>query len=163
MSRQTIIPPSAATNGPITYAGFMDRFIALLIDYVLLYIFQLVFFMPLTSFFLSATGIGPSSFFVTSLEGEGAFFSSSMLLYWIYFASFESSQSGATPGKRAMNLRVVDEDGLRISFAMALLRYVGKFVSAFPLMLGFIMAIFTRRHQALHDFIAKTMVIEVDG
>jgi len=60
-------------------------------------------------------------------------------------------------------LRVVDEDGLRISFAMALLRYVGKFVSAFPLMLGFIMAIFTRRHQALHDFIAKTMVIEVDG
>lgn len=162
MSKQTIIPPTAAINGPITYGGFMDRFIALLIDFVMLYIIQLAVLAPLFGFLMPFVGIAPTSFFVITFIGSGVVAPSNMLLGWLYFAWFESSKHGATLGKRAMNLRVVDEDGLQVSFGSASLRFFFKYVSMLPLMIGFIMAIFTRKHQALHDLVAQTMVLVVD-
>jgi uncharacterized RDD family membrane protein YckC len=70
-----------------------------------------------------------------------------------------SSEWQATVGKRAMSIVVTGVDGSRISFARATGRHFAKYISACILGIGFIMAAFTARKQALHDLIAETLVI----
>lgn len=78
---------------------------------------------------------------------------------WFYSAILESSARGATLGKMALGLRVTDVAGKRIGFGRASGRFFAKFLSALILMIGFIMAGFTARKQALHDMLAGCLVI----
>jgi uncharacterized RDD family membrane protein YckC len=78
---------------------------------------------------------------------------------WLYEAFMLSSEWQATVGKRAMSIAVTGLDGQRITFARATGRHFAKFVSAFLIGIGFIMAAFTARKQALHDMMAETLVI----
>ncbi len=79
---------------------------------------------------------------------------------WVYYAGFESSAFQATPGKQAMGIFVTDADGYRISFTRATGRYFGKLLSGLLLLLGYIMAAFTKKRQALHDIMAHTLVLK---
>ena len=58
-----------------------------------------------------------------------------------------------------MSLRVTNLQGQRITFGQASGRYFGKIVSALMLLVGFFMAGFTERKQALHDIMAGTLVL----
>jgi uncharacterized RDD family membrane protein YckC len=78
---------------------------------------------------------------------------------WLYHAKMQSSLRQATYGKLFMGLRVTGLSGERISFAQATGRHFAKFLSTFPLMMGFLIAPFTRRKQALHDMVAGTLVV----
>ncbi len=77
----------------------------------------------------------------------------------LYYAFFESSKPMATPGKLALGLIVVDSNGRRLSFWRALCRNLGKGLSHLFLNLGFIMAAFTKKKQALHDMMAGCLVV----
>ena len=83
----------------------------------------------------------------------------SFLVNWLYFALLESSTRQATLGKQALGLYVTDTEGQRLSFVKATLRYFGKIISSLTIGIGYIMAAFTARKQALHDFIAGTLVL----
>jgi uncharacterized RDD family membrane protein YckC len=84
------------------------------------------------------------------------------LVFWlVYFAGFESSERQATPGKSVLSLKVTDLSGRRIGFGRAVGRRFATILSALTLGIGFAMAGFTRRRQALHDMIAGTLVIRV--
>ena len=75
-----------------------------------------------------------------------------------YFFLMWSSKHQATLGGRAMKLRVTGYDDRRISR----LRALGRLVAAIPsviLAIPFVMVVFTKRKQALHDKIAKTLVL----
>ncbi len=78
---------------------------------------------------------------------------------WLYHALMESSRWQATPGKLALGIRVTDLNGHRISFGRATGRHFGKIVSSIPLLIGWIMAAFTEKKQALHDMMAGCLVI----
>jgi uncharacterized RDD family membrane protein YckC len=65
----------------------------------------------------------------------------------------------ATVGKMALSLKVTDMEGQRITFGRATGRYFGKWLSAVILLIGFIMAAFTAKKQALHDILASTLVL----
>src|ERR1041385_5605179 len=73
-----------------------------------------------------------------------------------YYVGFESSHWQATIGKRALGIIVTDMQGNRVSTLRALGRYLGKLLSALTLLIGFVMAGFTEKKQALHDMIAGT-------
>ena len=81
------------------------------------------------------------------------------LVNWLYFAAFESSPWQATPGKKVFGLRVTDLEGKRVSFIRASGRYFGKIVSWLLLGLGFVLAGFTEKKQALHDMLAGCLVL----
>jgi uncharacterized RDD family membrane protein YckC len=84
----------------------------------------------------------------------------SVVIQWLYFAGMESSARQATIGKSAMSLRVTNYEGRRISFGHATGRFFAKIVSGLiPLGIGYIMAGFTEKKQALHDMIAATLVL----
>ena len=78
---------------------------------------------------------------------------------WVYEASLESSSRQATLGKMALGLKVTDEYSRRITFARASARYFSKILSRMVFFVGYIMAGFTARKQALHDMIAGTLVV----
>jgi uncharacterized RDD family membrane protein YckC len=71
----------------------------------------------------------------------------------------ESSKNQGTLGKMALGLRVTDMDGRRISFGRATGRYFAKWLSTITLLIGYIMAAFTPKKQAMHDMIAGTLVL----
>lgn len=78
---------------------------------------------------------------------------------WMYYALMESSSYQGTLGKRALGLKVTDLGRARITFGSATIRYFSKILSALMLHIGFIMAAFTEKKQALHDIIASCLVI----
>jgi uncharacterized RDD family membrane protein YckC len=124
------------------YAGFWKRVVALLVDTLILFILLI----PVALFSL-----------VDSLVW--VYYVGSILLNWLYFAFFESGGWKATPGKKLLKISVVNLSGDRISFARASGRYFAKFFSAIILGIGYLMAAFTSKKQALHDIIADTLVI----
>ncbi len=80
---------------------------------------------------------------------------------WLYSAFMESSPRRATIGKRLMGLQVVTAEGGRVSFGQATIRHFMKFLSLFSAGFGFIMAVWTKRRQALHDMPSDCIVIRV--
>jgi uncharacterized RDD family membrane protein YckC len=78
----------------------------------------------------------------------------------VYTVSFWTTM-GATPGKQVMGLRVVKRESGEIpDIPTALLRYVGYYISAIPLFLGFFWAIWDENKETWHDKIAGTRVVK---
>jgi uncharacterized RDD family membrane protein YckC/Tfp pilus assembly major pilin PilA len=86
-----------------------------------------------------------------------------LLCFWIYKAGFESSTRQASLGKRALGLKVTTENGERIGFGRATARFFAQIFSYMFLGIGYFMAAFTPRRQALHDYIAGTLVTRRDA
>ena len=138
----------AATLGTTTYAGFWRRFAAWILDGLLLSLVTL----PFTLQFDGGTAAEAAR---SSAAGT-----ISTIVGWLYFALMESSAKQATVGKMALGIIVTDLDGRRIGFGRATGRYFAKILSALTLGIGFLMAGFTERKQALHDMVASCLVIK---
>ena len=149
-------------NPTIRFAGFWLRAVALIVDSVILTLVSLpILFRPLMQ------NVGPNITFKSYAEflGSGtrqaiAFELLAQLCFWLYCAAFESSVWQATPGKKMLGIFVTDLQGKRISFARATGRHAGKTFENLTLFIGFLMAGFTRKKQALHDMIAGTLVLK---
>ncbi len=128
------------------YAGFWRRFAALLVD-------GLVIGVPMGLVFAFVLDLEPGT---DELLAELLI----TVIALVYFAALESSPRQATIGKMALGIYVTNERGERISFLRALGRNLAKYLSSLILYIGFIMAAFTARKQALHDKIAKTLVLK---
>jgi uncharacterized RDD family membrane protein YckC len=148
------------------YAGFWRRFFAYIIDAIL---FSVVFFVIGGFFGLADVEVsgtvgsssGQYSRAADASEGAQAIFQiAAVIVSWLYFALLESSPKQATLGKMALGIKVTDLDGNRISFGRATGRFFAKIISGVILMIGYIMAAFTAKKQALHDIIASTLVIK---
>lgn len=128
------------------YAGFWRRLAAFIIDWLIIVIPTAIVFAP----------FGVNDFQNGRYTGFGLLRS---LIYLAYFALMESSSYQATLGKMALGIKVTDIDGNKLTFARALGRNAAKYISAIICLVGFIIAAFTARKQALHDLIAGTYVI----
>jgi uncharacterized RDD family membrane protein YckC len=142
------------------YAGFWLRFVASVIDSIILliigsisgFVFGAVFGFLYSLSMGTAEGAEEAVLFPSFLLG--------LVINWLYYAFQESSPKQATLGKQALGIVVVDLDGKRISFGKASGRWFGKLLSSLILLIGFIMAGFTEKKQALHDIISGCLVIK---
>ena len=133
----------------VEYAGFWKRFAALIIDSIIITIVTYIVYLMIPAML---SGERPESeVFLEWIAG--------MIVNWLYWAVMESSSGKATLGKMALGIIVTDYEGKRISFIRATGRYFAKIISALILLIGFIMAGFTEKKQALHDMIAGTLVV----
>ena len=165
------VPPVQAgwtPQAPIGYAGFWLRLVAHLIDSFVLTIplvLIVVFLIIVTglSVVLQELHPGESAEEIFAAIGVGFILLGAGVLTlatWLYYAIFESSTWQATPGKKALGLFVTDINGDRISFARASGRFFAKMISGLiPFAIGYIMAGFTAKKQALHDIIAGCLVL----
>lgn len=86
-----------------------------------------------------------------------------LLLWWIglhaaYFIVFVGG-CGQTPAKMLLGIAVVRWDGAPAGYGRALLRWVGYWVAALTLGLGFVPAFFTAGRRGLHDWMSGTRVV----
>lgn len=152
----------------IFYAGFWLRFVAYLIDSVILSIACGI----LVVILIFATGLGamlrnlpdnpsPDEIFAGAvLFFIFLFIAGILAVFWIYYAWMESSSSQGTVGKMALGLIVTDMQCQPVSFARASGRFWAKLITGLiPLAIGYIMAGFTAKKQALHDMIASCLVL----
>jgi uncharacterized RDD family membrane protein YckC/phage FluMu protein Com len=136
------------------YAGFWKRFAAVVIDVIILLVFTSI---------ISAILISPFSRRTSPNAPTGAtllFYFIFLISSWLYYTLLESSSKQATVGKMTLGIIVTDLYGNRISFGRANGRYWSKILSALILYIGFIMAGFTEKKQALHDIIASCLVVK---
>ncbi len=157
------------------YAGLGRRFVAFIVDLVLVLLLGLVTVSGLGLF----RGLQNAYFYAVqhipadqlTVEGTtGALVGSILAAYgvllvivpWLYFAGFESSRSQATPGKVLMGLVVTDMEGSKPTFARTSLRFFAKYISTIIIFIGFLMIGFTKKRQGLHDKIAGCLVLLLD-
>lgn len=131
----------------VLYAGFWRRVLAYLIDLVVLAGFQGA---------LSAIVIVASDGDVRTVANVAPVCA---LVAWAYYALMESSPARGTLGKIALNLFVADLRGDPITFYRASARYWLKILSSLLFGLGWLLAGFTPRKQALHDLLSGCLVL----
>lgn len=150
------------------YAGFISRFLALLIDIII----TSLTFAALTWFIsVTTTVLRVSTFLGISFENYAWFRSITGLitspvttgvvtfLFLVSYHVFFWLLIGQTPGKALLGVRVVAKDGRKLSFVRALLRCLGYGLSALPLGAGFFWILIDDKRQGFHDKISGTYVI----
>ncbi|MEW6196637.1 MAG: RDD family protein [Bacteroidota bacterium] len=169
-------------NNQPKYAGFWQRFGAYLLDHAILGFVKLILFVPVWFFFMfglfseyyhydeeNFTSIIFQSYYDSELNSS-VFLLLLMIIIivsaisiigeWLYFALMESSNKQGTLGKIIIGIKVTDIFGNKISFGKATGRYFGKYLSGFILCVGYIMAAFTEKKQALHDILSGCLVVD---
>ena len=142
--------------GTMEYAGFGTRFAAKFVDGLILGCFSAVCIGLPMGFFMasgSATDPGASLAFqlIVNLISYGA-----SGVYSIFFVA----KYGATPGKMACKIKIVNEDGSNLSVGKAAGRFFAELLSMFTCYIGYLMAAFDDEKRALHDRVAGTRVIK---
>ncbi len=126
------------------YASRLHRFLAFLIDAVIIGVITAV---------LGAVGVinlGDPSTTDQAIEA---------LIVFVYYILLTAA-FGATLGKMALGMTVVDENGQKAGFLKVLIREtIGKVASAIILFLGFIWILFDDKRQGWHDKISGTFVV----
>lgn len=154
--------------GATAYAGFWLRFVAYLIDsavaFLVLGVIAAVFFAIVgVGFFrnIAQEGTSPNPAFPAALFGIIWFFVIVVIVAsWLYYALMESSQTQGTLGKMALSLAVTDINAKPVTFGRASGRFFAKMITGMiPFAIGYIMAGFTEKKQALHDMIASCLVL----
>lgn len=153
----------AENNTDVVYAGFVRRFGAFIIDGMIL---GAGFYLVLFVLAIVVALVAPASGMDDDTVGLalGLVYLGSALLYYLaaalYYGLQESSRHQATLGKRALGIKVTDEHGRRVSRGRAFGRWFAAALSYLTVYIGFLMAAFTDRKRALHDFAADTLVVD---
>lgn len=143
------------------YAGFWRRFIAALLDQVVLLVGR--------AFVYGAIGlIIYAMLFVFDARSQldmvfriyaGILVLADFWITWIYFAGMESSTLQGSLGKLAVGIRVCNADLKRVTFEQATARYFSKIISSLTIGVGYLLCAYSSKKQALHDLVAKTILI----
>lgn len=163
-SRPQDVDPAAVQGGLVVQAGFWKRVAAYFIDYTIMTVFTYVVLIPLSILSAIVGGISGSS---NSAAGSIGMFLTLGIGYLIIFAAnmmypawMHSSRYQATLGKMAVGIKVVRSNGERLTLGRAIGRFFAYLLSSITLCIGFVMAAFTERKQALHDIICDTLVVD---
>ncbi len=141
-------------------AGFWERFAAFLLDSLILGlavgILAVIFGMP--SWIFGSDNLRVFSIFSNIFVLLCVYISP--LLYSTYFLT----QKGATLGRMAMNIKVVQETSLKnLTIQKAIIRALMSFVSSIPLSLGYTWYFMSDKRQTWHDAVAGSYVVKTDG
>jgi uncharacterized RDD family membrane protein YckC len=163
--REGVAAPTA-----MVYGGFWLRFVAVLIDGIILAIpigiLEVVVFGAMG---LSMARLGPDPTpedvfaIMGPLFGMIGLVSIISIALGVAYETFFVVKYGATPGKMALGLKVVRPDGSMLTAGRAAGRYFGKMLSGMIMYIGYIMAGFDDQKRSLHDRICDTRVIKARG
>lgn len=145
-------PVTVRVTASVRPAGFWIRFVAVLIDGVVLLVAQGILFSAGWMVSGGSTGGGMAVKGVVNVFGTLLGAAYGIIFHWLW---------GQTLGKMALQIKVVSMDGGPLTFGQAAGRYFATFLSAIILCIGFIMAGIRTDKRALHDLLAGTRVIRL--
>ena len=140
---QAPVTPAWTGKGSGPRANFGQRLVALLVDWLVLLVPNVILILLLSDGLAQALGA---------------------LVGIVYFASLEGGPTGQTVGKRTLGIRVIDlRAGGPIGYGRAVLRYIGRILSTIVVLLGYFWMIWDAESQTWHDKIAGSVVVPVDA
>jgi uncharacterized RDD family membrane protein YckC len=153
-----------AHTAPMPFAGFWVRVVAWLIDSIILMVVGSIVNFALLGSFINLPrmqpGVSPDAAFGAMAGMLGVVYLVNLVIACSYESFFISSSLSATPGKLALDLKVLRPNGARVSLGRAVGRYFSKILSGLILLIGFIMVGFDSQKRGLHDMISDTRVIK---
>jgi uncharacterized RDD family membrane protein YckC len=97
-----------------------------------------------------------------ALKGAGS--ALAILVGLAYFTLFVGGRRGQTPGMSAVGIRVISFDGSgSIGYGRAFIRWIGGYVSAIVLFIGFLWMLWDKENQCWHDKLASDVVVPVSA
>ena len=150
---KTVAPQSPPPQSPpppfVRYAGFSTRLVADIIDKTILMVGSLILD------FITQQPVN------TANEAElwGRILATYVILGFVYCPVMESSNFQGTLGKKLLGIFVTDLKRNQLSFEQAAKRHSMKLLSYLTIFIGFFMAGWTNKKQALHDRISQTLVL----
>jgi len=145
------------------YAGFWIRFVARVIDGVLLAVVGWIIRMPLALMIGTSVALprdpGAALGALPLLLGLGGLMALLQIAIAVAYEAYFVSTRGGTIGKLALGLKIIRADGSPVPVGLAAGRYFAQWISAIILFIGYIMAGFDPEKRALHDRICDTRVI----
>jgi uncharacterized RDD family membrane protein YckC len=145
----------------VKYASFGDRFLAFLLDNLMLMLLLAPLIWLLLRSDLQGAVLDPFALAEQVSESMSSPLGylinyGAPLLYFVLFWKYKSS----TPGKLLMDMAIVDAStGGMPSAGRLVVRYVGYYVNVLTCFIGFFWIAFDKRGQGLHDKMANTVVI----
>lgn len=149
------------------YAGFGIRFLAYWVDFLILF--------PLGLMVQEMVGNSPFAIFqaqslsdIQKIQGSANSLLGiviSIPLAVAFFLIFWVNYDGATPGKKLLGIKIVKDNGEKLTYSTAFIRYIGFMISAATMFffgIGYLWIIWDKKKQALHDKIAGTVVVKTD-
>ena len=145
------------------------RLVAFIIDAIIIGVLQSFVFVPILgvlgiSIFNSTPDMSDpdqvAGMVATIVAAMGTVWILAMIIQILYFTFMESSKYQATVGKLALGIIVTDVNGAKLDFTKALVRNLCRIISNITMLIGYIIAGFTEKKQALHDIIAGTLVVK---
>jgi|LSQX01.2.fsa_nt_gb uncharacterized RDD family membrane protein YckC len=138
------------------YAGFGVRFVAYVVDALIVAAALMVVRLPvfIASFFSPSNAITTPVFF--------KFSAIDILLYLLgtLYYVLTTYYSNATLGKKFLNIKVISEDGSKLSFLNVLYREtIGKYLSGVIIFIGYFMIAVDEQKRSLHDRLCDTRVV----
>lgn len=147
-------PDSMLVLEPVRYGGFWRRFVALLLDTLVLYFpaatIRVLLGLPAVNLFNTINVDSSATMLASSLE---------LFIDWFYAVLFVTSPARATLGMMVMDLQLTGLAGERVSFARATGRYFAQFLTIATVGIGYVIQPFTSRRQTLHDMLSSTVVV----
>jgi len=148
------------------YAGFVTRLVAFVIDILIVSIFIAVMLGTITlilSFFnINVDSIKAGTHDLNKFANGVIIFLTSFaftflvsMVYTMFFWMF----AGKTIGKAVMGVRVIGPKGARMTLGRSFKRYIGYWISAIPLFMGYFWVLVNDRRHGWHDMLAGTSVI----
>ena len=129
------------------YASFWKRFFAFFVDTVII-------LYPLNLFTHLIFGLGGSQ--------DTVLLNIPLVIVWsLYRIILPVTKLQGTIGKALFGMKIIDQEGNKLSLARSAGRYLSELVSL-VFFIGYIMAAFTKKNRSLHDKLAKTYVVYKD-
>lgn len=142
----------------VEYGGFWIRFLAKIIDSLIISLINLAVFVPLGILLNLGLDEDTESFsLIIVSQGLLALFQLGLV---VGFTTWFIGKYAATPGKMACDLEVVTSDIENVSYKRALCRAFAEILSAAFLNIGYLVAVLSEEKITLHDYICNTRVIK---
>lgn len=143
------------------YAGFVSRAVAFMLDIIIVLLVNTIINFTIRALFgfFSLGNVKIIADFTASQFVDGIALLFPFFLQAVYFIGAWSI-FGRTVGMSVIGIRVEEmgrpED---VTFARAVLRYIGMYMSIIVVGLGFLWVLFDRRRQGWHDKLGNTVVV----
>ena len=150
--------PAYYTGAPTPYQGVAIRFVAILIDYVIIGVISVILALPFIGAAIATANAGNLSALSGASIAAAALVG--IVVWFLYFTMLEGHY-GQTIGKMALNIKVVREaDGAPIDYGEAAVRTILRIIDGlFDYLIGAIFIWTSDEKQRLGDRVAHTVVV----
>jgi len=138
-------------------AGVGSRIVAVIVDHIILAVISFALAMPFGLINYSAASMMNPLAAIGAMAGYSVI---SVAIFLLYFTYFEGT-SGQTLGKRLVSIKVVKENGKKMTYADAFIRSILRIVDGIAAyLIGFIVVLASEKKQRVGDMAAGTLVVK---